>query len=282
MSVASNAPRVTYAGDGSSTTFAYSHYFLAQASLLVLGIDSSGTVTTYVLSSDYTVSGTAAANGTYPNGGSVVFADAPLTGITISIINTTDLLQSSTWVDNDPDPATVKETAFDKLTLEVQRLNDLVSRSVRLVDGFAATFDPTLPVLLPPGEVLTVNSTGTGWASDTISTEFVIANNQSSPADVTGLLFTGSDTQSFFLEYFIYRKTTSTGATELASRGVAIGAFSPVANSWEMSVGPQVGDAGVTLSITSAGQIQYTSTNITGTASVSGMLISYRTLGVVT
>lgn len=111
-------------------------------------------------------------------------------------------------------------------------------------------------------------------------TSFTVANNQASPANVTGLVFAGASVRSFEVDYQIYRNTTGGGATELAERGKLLGVYSSVAASWEMTQAPVVGNAGVTLSITAAGQIQYTSTNITGTPGTSAMKFQARTMGV--
>lgn len=111
-------------------------------------------------------------------------------------------------------------------------------------------------------------------------TSFTIANNQSAAANVTGLAFAGASIRSFVVDYQIYRNTTGGGATELAEAGILIGTYSTVAGTWEMQQAPVVGDAGVTLTITSAGQIQYTSSNMTGTPASSTMKFKYRTMGV--
>lgn len=111
-------------------------------------------------------------------------------------------------------------------------------------------------------------------------TSFTIANNQSSPSDVTALVFDGSEVRSFEVDYQIYRNTTGGGATELAERGKLLAVYSSVAASWEMTQAPVVGSAGVTFTITTAGQIQYTSTNITGTPDTSAMKFQARTMGV--
>lgn len=111
-------------------------------------------------------------------------------------------------------------------------------------------------------------------------TSFTIANNQSSAANVTGLSFSGASVRSFSVDYHVYRNTTGGGATELAESGVLTGVYSTVAAAWEMTPGPVVGNAGVTFSITAAGQVQYTSTNITGTSGTSVMKFKARTMGV--
>lgn len=96
-------------------------------------------------------------------------------------------------------------------------------------------------------------------------TLFSIANNQVAPSDITGLAFDPTKIGGFTIDYRVYRNTTGGGATELAEQGQLVGAYSPVAGTWEMTEGPDVGDAGIDFSITNAGQVQYTSTNISGT-----------------
>jgi hypothetical protein len=111
-------------------------------------------------------------------------------------------------------------------------------------------------------------------------TTFTIANNQSSPANVTGALFNGATQRSFELDYQVYINTTGSGATELSERGKIFGAYSTVAGTWEITVSGAVGSSGVTFSMTNAGQLQYTSQNTTGTAASSSLHYTYRTMGV--
>lgn len=111
-------------------------------------------------------------------------------------------------------------------------------------------------------------------------TEFTIANNQSAAANVTGLLFAGASVRSFVVEYQVYRNTTGGGATELAETGFLKGTYSTVAASWEMANYDCVGDAGILFSITAGGQVQYTSTNITGSAATSKMTFKALTMPV--
>lgn len=174
MSVSSTTNRVPFAGDGSSVSFAFPYYFLAKADLLVQTIDADGVIVTKTLNTDYTITATAAANGTYPSGGTVVFGAAPATGLTVSIVRDPSRTQGTSWVDGDPDPASVKETAFDKLTLLVQRLFDLAGRSIRLPDGFSASFSTELPSVIPAAAFLKSNADGTGL-------EFNVSGEGSAP-----------------------------------------------------------------------------------------------------
>lgn len=132
---------------------------------------------------------------------------------------------------------------------------------------------------------LAQNYIGAGAIGDT---SFTIVNNQSSPANVTGLLFSGTTVRSAEIDVQFYRNTTSGGATELSSRAKYLATYKTVAASWDLAVMGVGGDvdatsgepSGVTLSITSAGQVQYTSTSISGTAASSVMHFRANTMGV--
>lgn len=119
-------------------------------------------------------------------------------------------------------------------------------------------------------------------------TTFTLVNNQVAAANVTGLLFSGALVRSAEIDVTFYRNTTGGGATELSARGKLLATFKTVAASWDLSYVGVDGDidsgtgtpAGILLSITSAGQVQYTSTNITGTAATSKMSFRAATMGV--
>jgi hypothetical protein len=120
--------------------------------------------------------------------------------------------------------------------------------------------------------------------ADLISeTAFTIVNNQSSVADVTGLLFNHLTVGAAKVEYWIKRVTTGSGATELTEYGFFYVTRDVGAGVWRITPMPSGPDnAGVTLSMSALaqGQVQYVSTNITGTASVSKMKFKASTMGV--
>lgn len=109
---------------------------------------------------------------------------------------------------------------------------------------------------------------------------FQLENNVASAADVEGLQVNSQKINQVIIEYVIQRITTSTGATELIESGLKIAVYKPVAASWSLvTIGtPGPDGSGVTLSITAGGQVRYTSTNITGTPSVSKITYRARTL----
>jgi hypothetical protein len=118
-------------------------------------------------------------------------------------------------------------------------------------------------------------------------TTFTIANNQSAAANVTGLLFSGATIRSAEIDVQFYINTTSTGATEMSARAKYQATYKTVAAAWDLTPLGVSGDvdasgnpAGVTLSITSAGQVQYTSGNTSGTAASSLIHFKASTMGV--
>lgn len=109
---------------------------------------------------------------------------------------------------------------------------------------------------------------------------FTIANNQSSLANITGLLFNPATFRGIKIEYSIYRQT-DTASSARAQIGQLRFVYNTQAATWYMSDDYAGQDAGVTFSITPAGQIQYTSTNITGTNYVGTLKYSLiKTFGV--
>lgn len=97
-------------------------------------------------------------------------------------------------------------------------------------------------------------------------TTFAIANNQSSAADVTGLLFSSSTARSGIIDYQIRRVSTSTGAVERVEAGQLLVTYNTLATTWSLAHLAFGGeDSLVDFSITSGGQVQYTSDNMAGT-----------------
>jgi hypothetical protein len=103
-----------------------------------------------------------------------------------------------------------------------------------------------------------VNST-TG-PSDILVTSFALTNNQSSPANVIGAAFNTASVRSAIISYSLY---ISTSTNELSECGQIYCTFKSTAGSWELAQN-YVGISGVVFSITNAGQIQYTTTNVSG------------------
>lgn len=117
MTVSTSTSFVSYAGNGSLTTFAYTFKIFQDSDLLVTLVnDASGVETTQVLTTNYTVTGAGTASG-----GNVTFTTAPASGVTIKIRRVLPVTQETDYVANDPFPAEAHEDALDKLTMLVQQ-----------------------------------------------------------------------------------------------------------------------------------------------------------------
>lgn len=95
---------------------------------------------------------------------------------------------------------------------------------------------------------------------DILNTPSNISNNQSSAANVVGLAFDTAHVKGARVDYNIYRVTST---SEVVEQGTIYLAYKPNAAQWDMVfIGAQA--ANVVLSITPAGQVQYTSNNMSG------------------
>lgn len=115
-------------------------------------------------------------------------------------------------------------------------------------------------------EVTNVLSTLLG-SDDITETSFNISNNVTTFTDITGLQFNTGSVRSAVVTYSLYR-TSST--TEEVESGEMFVAYKNTAASWTLSQN-QNGNANVLFDITSAGQIQYKSSNYSG-ISYSGVM----------
>lgn len=88
-----------------------------------------------------------------------------------------------------------------------------------------------------------------------------VANNQAATANVENLRFENSQTRHAIVEYGVYRITSG---SEVSQAGQLFLTYKSSAATWEIE-DHTVGDAGMVFTITTAGQIQYTSTNMAGT-----------------
>lgn len=114
-----------------------------------------------------------------------------------------------------------------------------------------------------------------------IEASFPLVNNQSVAANIEGLQFDYRKVNQAIIEYVIQRITGPTlSPTELIQTGCFAVVYKPVAATWNIvnigSTGPDA--AGITFSITTGGQVQYTSSNMTGTANISKITYRARTL----
>ena len=126
MTVSSSTNKVSYSGNGSLTTFAYTFKIFDQSDLVVILRAADGTETTQTITTHYTVSGVGSASG-----GNVVFGSAPASGVTVVIIREQPLTQGLDLVANDPFPAESLEEALDKVVFMTQKHEEELSRAIK-------------------------------------------------------------------------------------------------------------------------------------------------------
>lgn len=102
-------------------------------------------------------------------------------------------------------------------------------------------------------------SNSTIVTGDISQTSFTAADNQSSAADITGLLFSNAAVRSFRAQLSILRNATY---SNYQLDGIQ------KASSWDLSQEFVGDDTGIVFSITNAGQVQYTSSNTGSTATL--------------
>lgn len=107
---------------------------------------------------------------------------------------------------------------------------------------------------------------------DILDTSFNIANNQTTFADITGLVFNIGSVRSAVIEYNITRTSDSnpSGLTETGEFHIV---YDNV-DGWSIGSGGVIGNSGVTFQITSLGQMQYQSTDVGSTNYVGTMVFS--------
>jgi hypothetical protein len=109
---------------------------------------------------------------------------------------------------------------------------------------------------------------------------FEIANNKASATDISGLQFDKAVVSQVTVEYLVQRITTGGSGVDLIESGIFILVYRPKTDTWA-KVDVKIdspNDSGVTFSVTSTGQVKYTSSNVAGTASISRLTYRARTL----
>jgi hypothetical protein len=158
-----------------------------------------------------------------------------------------------TEVSNNTDVAANTAARHDAVTIAAGDSSEVLSLSGQEITSNAAT-DSTAGHMTAADKAK-LDSLGSGSAGDIAETSFSFADNQSSAADVTGLAFANGTVRSFRAQVSINRGAD--GYEVFTLHGIQKAA------SWEMSAESTGDDTGVLFSITSAGQVQYTSTDAT-------------------
>jgi hypothetical protein len=138
MTVPNQTNEWTYTGNGVQTAFPYTQRIFQAADLVVTTI-VGGVVTTLTLNVDYTVTGVLSYTG-----GDVVLVSALANLGTINIARDPAEVQLSVLQDQQPYLAKVVENAVDLLTMMIQAVRTILSRTLTLPPGSSAS------TVLPP------------------------------------------------------------------------------------------------------------------------------------
>lgn len=93
---------------------------------------------------------------------------------------------------------------------------------------------------------------------------FVMTSNANSNVSLPNLAFPTSSVRGAFIRYSVFRTTSLNTVSESGNMIVTYNPDGPIGNKWEI-IREYVGNAQVTFSITDVGQIQFSSSLLTGT-----------------
>jgi len=157
-------------------------------------------------------------------------------------------------------------------TVDDTIMNALQEEIVAVVLDDGQTLDQTNTNLT---QLLTAinNKIGLGGTQQT----FTIVNNTVTATNVTPLLFNSANIKSAVIEYDIHRQS-DTASSELDEAGSMRLLYDAVAGNWRIALNSNFDDALVTFTVTAAGQVKYTSSDIAGSNSTGTMRMIIRTI----
>jgi hypothetical protein len=139
MTISVETTKNTYPGTGSQVTFPYTFKIDADSDLGVLTEDANGVQTTYVLDTDYTVTGEG-----NQTGGNCVFVTPPAADVTVVLYDNVNFKQEVDYQQGDSFPAETHESALDKLTRQNLKQKEEIARAVKFSIASDAS-DVTIP-----------------------------------------------------------------------------------------------------------------------------------------
>jgi hypothetical protein len=159
MTLSTTAPRVSYAGDGSTTSFPFSFKIWAASDLKVYLRDTATLADTLqTLTTHFTV------GGTLPGSGTVDFVSAPTSSARVVIVRDAAAGQDLDLQANGAFAADNIEVALDKIVGLVQTLDEQAGRTLSLPIGTSlASLALPEPTVAGAGQVLAVNGAGNGY-----------------------------------------------------------------------------------------------------------------------
>jgi hypothetical protein len=133
MTVSTTTNKVTYAGNGSTASFAIPFPFTAAEDIQVVLSTPEGE-TGLALGTDYLLSGMG-----QPSGGTCGLTAPPAWGETLVIRRDPAIIQEVDYIENDAFPAETHEAALDRLTMICQALDERLDRTLSFRVSSAVT-----------------------------------------------------------------------------------------------------------------------------------------------
>lgn len=234
MTVSSSTNKNTYAGDASTTVFAFTFPILDETHFTVEEVnDTTGVITSKALTTNYTVSGTGNDTGaTNYTSGNITMLVAPASGVTLVIKRNMPFKQETDYVENDVFPAETHEDALDELTMNDQQQEEDLDRSLKLPSSISGVDTEIAVGTVTADEFLKINSAGTGFEFTAIANTTAItlpvsvANGGTGATTASGArtalgLAIGTDVQAFDADL----TTLATEFTTASASGAASLAF---------------------------------------------------------
>lgn len=169
MTVSANSRVQTYSGSGSTGPFTFNFRVLSSSHVSVTRVAANGTRTSLIAVTDYAITLTALGQ----SGGSITLTSALLSGQTLVIEGNAPLTQPTSYSNQGRFYPETHETSYDRLTILVQELNEVVSRALAVNPEVSG-----VSLILPnpvADKYLSWNSTGTAIVNrDGADEEFAI------------------------------------------------------------------------------------------------------------
>lgn len=139
MSISVETNKIQYRGTGAQTVFPIPFYFLDDSHILVVLYDvDTDTETTKTITTHYTLTGEGELTG-----GELTMLTAPAAHELLTILRDVPITQLVNWRENELFQAGKTEQAFDKITMILQQIDELIRRGILLKttrSGSAVTF----------------------------------------------------------------------------------------------------------------------------------------------
>lgn len=190
MTVLNLISEYSYNGDGTSTAFPFTTYFIQNADVKVVLIDALGAETPQVITTNYTIVGAGS-----PSGGAVTMLVSPPAGSKLKLYLDPDLKQEAQYTETGKFPAASHERALDKQMQISQRLKKRLDDAIPDIAGAGAAALATLSAALSSSLASLTSTTSTALGSIATALAAAIASITGQQTTSVGAVNTAGATQ---------------------------------------------------------------------------------------